>query len=64
MSNDRGKWIIDPQKTWVYEDELSPIIPESIYTQWYSLSHVIYGVRMGPAVLEETPVASGLGVIE
>lgn len=34
----------------MYEDDLSPNIPDSLYTQWFQLSEIVDGVRMGPEV--------------
>lgn len=34
----------------IYEDDLSPNIPDSLYTQWFQLSEIVDGVRMGPEV--------------
>lgn len=38
-------------RTWVgtvYEDELMPEMPQEMYDEWYSKSHLVDGVRVGP----------------
>lgn len=34
----------------IYENELPPDIPETLYAAWFRLSSIVDGVRMGPPV--------------